>query len=98
GALHRDFASYAGAGRAVGPLERRVHVLPGWEVPPFESISPARETVAARMEGLYHLHQTSDPVIVTTVEAWGQRGLPRDVFADAVTYVVAGETVAPDAL
>ena len=50
------------------------------------------------MEGLYHLLQTPDPVIVTTVEAWGQRGLPRDVFADAVTYVVAGETIAPDAL
>jgi len=97
-AFATDVTFYRGDRPALGPLERRVHVLPGWEVPPFESISPARETVAARMEGLYHLHQTPDPVIVTTVEAWGQRGLPRDVFAEAVTYVVAGETVAPDAL
>jgi len=80
-----------------GPLSRRVHYLPGWEVPPFEALSPARETVAARGEGLYHLLQTPDPVIVTCTEAWMSRALPRQEFARAVTYVVAGETLAPDA-
>jgi transcription-repair coupling factor (superfamily II helicase) len=50
------------------------------------------------MEGLYHLLQTPAPVVVTTVEAWLQRCLPRAAFADAVTYVVAGEDNAPDAL
>ena len=45
-----------------GPLGRRVHYLPGWEVPPFEPLSPTREIVAARAEGLYHLLQTPDPV------------------------------------
>ncbi len=93
-----DLCFYRGDRPALGPLERRVHVLPGWEVPPFEPLSPTRETVAARAEGFYHLLQTPDPVIVTTVEAWGQRGLPRDVFADAVAYIVAGETLAPDLL
>jgi len=97
-AFAADLGFYRGDRPTLGPLERRVHVLPGWEVPPFEPLSPTRETIAARVEGLYHLRQTADPVIVTTVEAWGQRGLPREVFADAVTYVVAGETIAPDAL
>ena len=54
-----------------GPLGRRVHYLPGWEVPPFEPLSPTREIVAARAEGLYHLLQTPNPVVVTTVEALG---------------------------
>ncbi len=81
-----------------GPLSRRVHHLPGWEVPPFEGLSPAREVVAARGEGLHHLLQTTDPVIVTTPEAWTLRLLPRREFAHAVTYVVAGETLAPEAL
>src|SRR5919198_5214050 len=89
---------FLGGPPGAGPLGRRVHHLPAWEVPPFEALSPARETVAARMEGFYHLLQTSAPVIVTTADAWLQRGLPRAVFAEAVTYLVAGETVAPDAL
>ena len=67
---------------ARGRSARRVHYLPGWEVPPFEALSPTREIVAARSEGLYHLLQTPDPVVVTTVEAWGQRCLPRAVFAE----------------
>src|SRR5207247_3703060 len=57
-----------------------------------------RETVAARLEGFYHLVQTPSPIVVTSAEAWIERCLPRAAFADAVTYVVAGEALAPDAL
>jgi transcription-repair coupling factor (superfamily II helicase) len=85
-------------GRAGNPLARRVHYLPAWEVPAFEALSPARETVAARMEGFHHLLQTRAPIIVTTAEAWMQRGLPREVFTPAVTYVVQGETMDPGEL
>src|SRR5205814_9117747 len=91
-----DVRFYLGDPARAGVLGRRVHSLPGWEVPPFEALSPTRETVATRMEGLHHLVQTPAPVVVTTAEAWVQRGLPRAAFADAVTYVVEGETVAPD--
>jgi transcription-repair coupling factor (superfamily II helicase) len=97
-AFAADLRFYAGERGAAGPLGRRVHYLPGWEVPPFEPLSPSREILAARAEGLYHLLQTRDPVIVTTVDAIGQRCLPRAELAAAVTYVVEGETVAPDAL
>jgi transcription-repair coupling factor (superfamily II helicase) len=93
-----DVRFYAGEREISGPLGRRVHYLPGWEVPPFEPLSPTREVVAARAEGFYHLLQTSDPVVVTTVEAMAQRCLPRATFAGAVTYVVEGEEIAPDAL
>ena len=90
--------SAAGSGDLAGPLGRRVHYLPAWEVPPFEALSPARETTAARAEGFHHLLQTPAPLVVTTVDALVQRGLPRAAFAEAVTYVVAGETLAPDTL
>jgi transcription-repair coupling factor (superfamily II helicase) len=97
-AFAADLRFYAGDREAAGPLGRRVHYLPAWEVPPFEPLSPTREIVAARAEGLYHLLQTPDPVVVTTIEALGQRCLPRAAFADAVTYVVEGETLEPAAL
>ena len=97
-AFAADLRFYRGERAGLGPLERRVHVLPGWEVPAFEPMSPTRETTAARTEGFYHLLQTADPIVVTTIEAWGTRGLPRDVFAESITYVVAGETLAPETL
>src|SRR5438128_1854737 len=97
-AFAADLRFLLGDGAAAPPPARRVHYLPGWEVPPFEPLSPTRETVAARAEGLYHLVHTLAPVVVTTAEAWALRCLPRTEFAAAVTYVVAGETIAPDAL
>ena len=97
-AFAADLRFLLGDEAAATPLARRVHYLPGWEVPPFEPLSPPRETVAARAEGLYHLVHTTAPVVVTTAEAWGLRCLPRAELAAAVTYVVAGETVTPDAL
>ena len=93
-----DLRFLLGDEAASTPLARRVHYVPGWEVPPFEPLSPTRETVAARAEGLYHLVHTVAPIVVTTAEAWALRCLPRTEFAAAVTYVVAGETIAPDAL
>jgi len=93
-----DLRFYLGDRQAADPLTRRVHHLPGWEIPPFEPLSPARETLAARAEGFHHLLQTPAPVVVATVEALALRHLPRAAFAEAVTYVVAGETIAPDAL
>src|SRR5436309_2965937 len=97
-AFAADLRFFLGEPPGAGPLGRRVHHLPAREVPPFEALSPARETVAARLEGFYHLVQTSSPIVVTSAEAWIERCLPRAAFADAVTYVVAGEALVPDAL
>ena len=81
-------------GEAVGdtPLQRRVHYLPAWEVPPFEPLSPGREVLAARTEGFHHLLETTNPVVVTTAHAWALRCMPRAEFARARGYLVAGET------
>jgi transcription-repair coupling factor (superfamily II helicase) len=97
-AFAADLRFFLGDAADSGPLARRVHYLPAWEVPPFEALSPARETMAARLEGLHHLRQTAAPIVVTTPDAWTQRLLPRSMFADAATYVVTGEGLAPEAL
>src|SRR5262245_8199660 len=44
-AFAADLRFFLGESPTAGPLARRVHYLPGWEVPPFETLSPARETV-----------------------------------------------------
>jgi len=97
-AFAADLRFYLGAGEPSEPLARVVHHLPGWEVPPFEPLSPTRETIAARAEGLHHLSQGRDGIVVTTAEAWGQRCLPRDAFAEAVTTLASGQTIGLDDL
>src|SRR5438445_4190986 len=97
-AFAADLRFFLGEPPGAGPLGRRVHHLPAREVPPFEALSPAREAVAAHLEGFYHLVHTPAPIVVTSAEAWIERCLPRATFAGAVTYVVAGEPLTPDGL
>jgi transcription-repair coupling factor (superfamily II helicase) len=93
-----DLRFFFGEADGLPPFERRVHYLPSWELPPFEDLSPAPELVAARIEGLYHLQQTRDPIVVTTVEAILQRVPPRSVFAQRLSYLVEGDSIDLDAL
>jgi hypothetical protein len=39
-AFAADLRFFMGDGVGDGPLQRRVHYLPAWEVPPFERLSP----------------------------------------------------------
>jgi transcription-repair coupling factor (superfamily II helicase) len=78
------------------PFARRIHYLPGWEVTPFEDLSPTSDVVAARIEGLYHLRQSVNPIVVTTPEALLQRVPARAAFANQYLYVVEGEEIDRD--
>ena len=80
------------------PFAHRIHYLPSWEVTPFEDLSPPPDVVAARIEGLYHLHQSPNPIVVTTPESLAQRVPPRAAFAARYLYVVDGEEIDRDAL
>ncbi len=80
------------------PFARRIHYLPSWEVTPFEDLSPTADVVAARIEGLYHLCQSRDPIVVTTPEALLQRVPPRAAFSTQYLYLVEGEEIDRDAV
>src|SRR5262249_22326123 len=72
-------------------LRKRVHVLPGWDMAPFAPMSPSLEVVAQRIEGLYHLSQTQNPIVVATPDALLQRAMAREVLREAVFYLVEGD-------
>src|SRR4051794_462039 len=71
--LAADLHFFLGEEPALSVLKKRVHVMPAWDVSPFAPVSPSPETVAQRIEGLHHLSQTSNPIVVTTAEAALQR-------------------------
>ncbi|MBU6281467.1 transcription-repair coupling factor, partial [bacterium] len=74
-----------------------VHVFPAWDVPPFSPTSPSAETVAQRIEGLWHLAQTPNPVVVASADAMLQRVVSPDVLRRAVAYLVQGDELDLDA-
>jgi transcription-repair coupling factor (superfamily II helicase) len=97
-ALVDDIRFFFAESDADQPLARRIHYLPAWDVAPFEDLSPTADIVAARIEGLYHLQQTKNPIIITTAEALLQRLPPRDAFAQRLRYFVQGDDVDLDAV
>ncbi|MEW6271568.1 MAG: transcription-repair coupling factor [Thermodesulfobacteriota bacterium] len=91
--LASDLHFFLGEEPAQSALRKRVHVLPAWDVSPFAPISPSPETVAQRIEGLHHLRQTRNPIVVTTPEAILQRVMAPAVLEQASSYVVQGDTL-----
>ena len=82
-ALCRDLRFFLGEEDEASPLERRVHLFPGWDILPFESLSPSPDHMAARMEGLHRLAQQRAPVLVTTPAAVMQRVVPCESLRSA---------------
>jgi len=88
--LAQDVHFFLGEATDVDVLHKRVHVLPAWDTPPFAPMSPSSETIAQRIEGLYHLSQTRNPIVITTPDAILQRVMPRDALESSVSYLVEG--------
>lgn len=74
-------------------LQRRVHLFPAREAPPFEMVSPSVEVEAARVAALYQLRQMRAPVIVACPESLAVRVLPREQLDGRARYLVRGEIV-----
>ena len=89
--LFLDLSFFLGEEAVTRPLERRLHLFPGWDILPFESLSPNPDHLAARMEGLHRLAQQPAPLLVTTPAAVMQRVVPRESFRSA--HFIEGQEV-----
>jgi transcription-repair coupling factor (superfamily II helicase) len=70
-----------------------VHTFFGWELLPFDSLSPAEVVSGARLSALFHLLRGSPGVVVTTPEALMQRVLPARLFQSALLPLKNGDEV-----
>ncbi len=73
------------------PLEKRLHLFASWEILPFENLSPHPDSIAARLEGLYHLIEGRAPILVSTPAALMQRVIPKAALKRSYRYLVVGE-------
>lgn len=97
-ALNDELAWWQGENEFTEPTERRIHLFPAYDVPPFEELSPTPEVVAQRVHALYQLLHGSAPVIVAPAEALLQKVPPRTATRERWTYLVRGDEVDRDAL
>ena len=95
--LYRDLAFFLGEAEA-SPLEKRLHLLDSWEILPFENLSPHPDSIASRLEGLYHLIEGSAPILVSTPAALMQRVIPKDALKRSYRYHAVGEDNAREGL
>lgn len=89
--LAQDVRFFLGEEADVDLAQKRVHVFPAWDTAPFAPMSPSPELIAQRIEGLFHLQRSANPVLVTTPEAVLQRVMPPSDLEAAVTYLVEGD-------
>ena len=47
-------------------VERRVHLLPAWELKPFAHLSPAPQTQAAQLAALYAAMRAEAPMLIAS--------------------------------
>jgi transcription-repair coupling factor (superfamily II helicase) len=93
-----DLRFFLAESDTASPFARQVHYLPAWDMAPFEDLSPPPDLVAARIEGLYHLRQSRNPIIVTTAESLLQKVAPLDAFGSRYLYLVQGDSIDRDQL
>jgi transcription-repair coupling factor (superfamily II helicase) len=91
--LFFDLSFFLGEEKNLSPLHKRLHLFPSWDILPFEKLSPHPDSVAARLEGLYHLLEGSGPILVSTPAALMQRVVPKEAIKKSYCYVVTGEEI-----
>src|SRR6185503_536744 len=80
------------------PFRKRLHLLPSWEVLPFEKLSPHPDNIAGRLEGLYKLVEEPAPILISTPAALMQRVIPKAELKRSYLYLVAGQDLPRESL
>ena len=82
-----------------GNADLPILFLPPYNILPFKILSYHNETAGQRIRVLYQLLQNTAPsIIVTTVDAWLQKLVPRRKISSYAELVVAGEEIERDKL
>jgi transcription-repair coupling factor (superfamily II helicase) len=97
-ALYDDLAFFLGQETPLSPFQRRLHLLPPWEVLPFEKLSPHPDNIASRLEGLYKLVEEPAPILIATPAALMQKVMPVEALKRSYLYLVAGQQLAREGL
>ncbi len=76
--------------------------FPAWDCLPYDRVSPTNGVLAERLTTLFHLYsekkQTKPLIILTTINAAGQKTPPQSLFADACLNLSVGDIITEEKL
>jgi transcription-repair coupling factor (superfamily II helicase) len=75
---------------------KRVLLFPSYDISPQTGLSPPKELISQRIEALYFLSTSNDPIVVTSLEAIMTRLLPKEIFLSSVDYIALNEEIDRD--
>ncbi|UCF72584.1 MAG: transcription-repair coupling factor [Deltaproteobacteria bacterium] len=75
---------------------KRVFLFPSYDISPLTGLSPPKELVTQRIEVLYALSTSNDPVVVTSLDALIMRLLPKEMLLNSVDYIAVNEEIDRD--
>ena len=96
--LYDDLTFFTGLDRSLAPFRKRLHLLPSWEVLPFEKLSPHPDNLAGRLEGLYKLIEEPAPILISTPAALMQKVIPKETLKQSYLYLVASQELPRETL
>ncbi len=73
-----------------------VFLFPSHDISPLTGLSPPKELISQRIETLYALSTSTDPVVVTSLEALMTRLLPKEILLTSVDYLAINEEIDRD--
>jgi transcription-repair coupling factor (superfamily II helicase) len=78
--------------------DKRVYLFPSYDISPLTGLSPPKELISQRIEAVYSLSTSTDPVVVTSLDALLMRILPKEMFLNSVDYIAINEEIDRDEL
>jgi len=75
---------------------KRVLLFPSYDIIPLTGLSPPKELISQRIEALYALSTSNDPVVVTSFEALMTRLLPKEMLLNSADYIAINEEIDRD--
>ena len=78
------------------PDHRRLFLFPSYGISPLTGLSPPKELISQRIEALYSLSTSPNPVVVTSLPALMTRLLPKKTLLSSVDYIAVNEEVDRD--
>lgn len=73
-----------------------VFLFPSYDISPLTGLSPPKELISQRIEALYSLSTSTDPVVVTSLEALMTCLLPKEILLTSVDYIAVNEEIDRD--
>jgi transcription-repair coupling factor (superfamily II helicase) len=78
------------------PEKNNLFLFPSYDISPLTGLSPPKELISQRIEAMYALASSDNPIVITSLEALVTRLLPKEMLLSSVDLVAVDEEIDRD--